>query len=72
VRQSETGKAVATRGLHTVLVNRGALEAVVESARAAVRLAAIDLDNTRVRAPCDGRFGEVGVKWASTRRRANN
>lgn len=62
VRQSEAGKAVATQDLNTVLVNRGALEAGVESARAAVRLAEIDLDNARVRAPCDGRVGEVGVK----------
>lgn len=62
IQQSEAGKAVAAQDLKSVLVNRGALEAAVESAHAAVELAQIDLDNTRVRAPSDGRVGEVGVK----------
>ena len=62
VRQTEAGKAVAKQDLQTVIVNRGALEAGVEAARAAVKLAEIDLDNTQVRAPRDGRVGEVGVK----------
>jgi multidrug resistance efflux pump len=62
VRQTEAGKAVATQDLQTVIVNRGALEAGVEAAKAAVKLAEIDLDNTQVRAPRDGRVGEVGVK----------
>ncbi|HWH82733.1 MAG TPA: HlyD family secretion protein, partial [Burkholderiaceae bacterium] len=62
VHQAEAGKAVALQDLQTVIVNRGALEAGVEAARAAVKLAEIDLDNTQVRAPRDGRLGEVGVK----------
>lgn len=62
VRQNEAGKAVSSEDLQTVLVNRGALEAAVDAARATVRLAEIDLDNTLVRAPRDGRVGEVGVK----------
>ncbi len=60
--QAQAGRAVATQDLQTVVVNRGAVEAAVESARAAVRLAEIDLDNTRIRAPRDGHVGEVGVK----------
>jgi multidrug resistance efflux pump len=44
------------------VVNRGALEAAVENARAQVRLAEIDLANTRIVAPRDGRLGEVSVR----------
>lgn len=60
--QAQAGQAVATQDLQTVVVNRGAVEAAVESARAAVKLAEIDLDNTQIRAPRDGHVGEVGVK----------
>jgi len=60
--QTQAGKAVATQDLRTVVVNRDAVGAAVESARAAVRLAEIDLDNTQIRAPRDGHVGEVGVK----------
>ncbi|MDP9900401.1 HlyD family secretion protein [Variovorax ginsengisoli] len=60
--QTQAGKAVATQDLRTVVVNRDAVGAAVESARAAVRLAQIDLDNTQIRAPRDGHVGEVGVK----------
>jgi multidrug resistance efflux pump len=45
-----------------VTVNRGGLEAAVESARAAQELAAIDLANTVIKAPRDGALGEVGVR----------
>lgn len=62
VRQTEASKAVAAQDLQTVIVNRGALEAGVDAAQAAVRLAEIDLDNTKVRAPRDGWVGEVGVR----------
>ena len=34
----------------------------MESARAALHLAQIDLDNTRIRAPADGRLSEIGVR----------
>lgn len=60
--QTEAGRAVATQDLRTVVVNRDAVEAAVDSARAAVALAQIDLDNTQIRAPRDGHVGEVGVK----------
>lgn len=60
--QTQAGKAVATQDLRTVVVNRDAVGAAVESARAAVRLAEIDVDNTQIRAPRDGHVGEVGVK----------
>ncbi|MFC5519980.1 HlyD family secretion protein [Polaromonas jejuensis] len=61
-KQAQAGKAVATQDLQTVVVNREAVEAGVESARAAVKLAEIDLENTQIRAPRDGHVGEVGVK----------
>ncbi|RZL87205.1 MAG: HlyD family secretion protein [Variovorax sp.] len=61
-RQAQAGKAVATQDLQTVVVNRDAMEAAVASARAAVTLAEIDLENTQIRAPRDGHVGEVGVK----------
>lgn len=56
------GQSVATQDVRSVSVNRVALEGAVEMARAAVHLAEIDLENTRIRAPRDGRVGEVGVK----------
>jgi multidrug resistance efflux pump len=60
--QTQAGRSVATEDLRTVVVNRDAVSAAVESARAAVKLAEIDLDNTEIRAPRDGHVGEVGVK----------
>ena len=48
--------AIAREDLQTVIVNRDSLEANVTNAEAAVELARIDLDNTRIVAPRDGRF----------------
>lgn len=61
-RQAEAGQAVATQDLRSVPVSRAVLEGAVEAARAAVRLAEIDVENTRIHAPRDGQVGEVGVK----------
>ena len=61
-RIATSGQAVATQDLRSVAVNRAALEGAVVAARAAVRLAEIDLENTQIRAPRDGHVGEVGVK----------
>jgi multidrug resistance efflux pump len=62
VVQAQAGTRAAQQDLRAVVVNRDSLEAAVQGARAAVQLAEIDLDNTRIRAPRDGRVGEVGVK----------
>ena len=62
VAQTHAGHAAAEQEFHAVAVNRQALEGSVEAARAAGRLAEFDLENTVVRAPRDGRVGEVGVK----------
>jgi len=48
--------------VRTVTVGRGGLEAGVENARAALRLAEIDLANTIIRAPQAGQVSEVGVR----------
>lgn len=45
--------------MNMIVVNRRSLEANVESAKATVRLAEIDLANTSITAPRDGTLGEV-------------
>ncbi|WP_293902410.1 HlyD family secretion protein [Phenylobacterium sp.] len=62
VRQAQASSEVARQDIRTVDVGRGGLEAQVEAARAQLRLAQIDLDNTTVRAPEPGQVGEVGVR----------
>jgi multidrug resistance efflux pump len=62
IQQAHAGHVVATQDLRSVIVNRRVVEAAVEAARAAVQLAEIDLENTRVRAPRAGAVGEIGVK----------
>jgi multidrug resistance efflux pump len=62
VHQAEAQRSVAQEQVRSVTVSRGGLEAGVQGARAALRLAEIDLANTVIRAPQDGRLGEVGVR----------
>lgn len=62
VRQARAQESVGVQDVRSVVVGRGGLEAGVENARAALRLAQIDLDNTRIRAPADGRLSEIGVR----------
>lgn len=62
VNQAEAGREVARQDVRTVDVGRGGLEANVEAARAALRLAEVDLEHTVVRAPEAGQVGEVGVR----------
>lgn len=62
VRQTSAAGEIARQEIRTVEVNRGALEAQVEAARAQLRLAQIDLENTVIRAPENGRLGEIGVR----------
>jgi multidrug resistance efflux pump len=59
VHQQEAAELVSEQDLNTIVVNRRSLEATVESAKASVALADIDLQNTRVTAPQDGTLGEV-------------
>ncbi|WP_288760247.1 HlyD family secretion protein, partial [uncultured Brevundimonas sp.] len=62
VAQARAQRGIAETGVESAVVNRDALAAQVENARAAVRLARIDLANTRIVAPRAGRLGEVGVR----------
>uniref|UniRef100_A0A7C1SYQ1 HlyD family secretion protein n=1 Tax=Agrobacterium albertimagni TaxID=147266 RepID=A0A7C1SYQ1_9HYPH len=60
--QAKAAVDVSRQDLQTIIVNRGSLEAAVANAQAAVELAKIDLSNTEIRAPREGRLGEVGVR----------
>lgn len=62
VLQAQAQQQVASEQVRTVTVGRGGLRANVEGAQAALRLAEIDLANTIIRAPQEGRLGEVGVR----------
>jgi len=53
---------VARQDVQTAVVNRQSLVAAVEGAEAAVHLAEIDLSNTRIVTPQDGRLGEVSAR----------
>ena len=62
VLQAQAQRSVAAEQVRTVQVGRGGLKAAVSGGDAAVRLAQIDLANTVIRAPQEGRLGEVGVR----------
>ncbi len=62
LQQSQASRAIGTQDVRTVVVGRAALEAAVDAARAQLRLAQIDLDNTIIRAPADGQLSEIGVR----------
>ena len=62
VNQASASGEIARQDVRTVEVSKEALEAQVEGARAQLRLAEIDLENTVVRAPESGQVGEVGVR----------
>lgn len=59
VHQAEAAELVSEQDLNTIVVGKKSLEANVESAKASVNLAEIDLANTRITAPQDGTLGEV-------------
>lgn len=60
--QSLAALEIARQNLRSVEVNHAALVAAVANAEAAVHLAEIDLDNTRITAPRDGQLGQVTVR----------
>lgn len=62
VRQAEAGRSIGTQDVRTVVVGRAGLDAAVQAAKAQLRLAQIDLDNTVIRAPEDGQLSEIGVR----------
>ncbi len=62
VKQSQAAIAIAEQTLKASKVSRGGLQAQVEIAQAALKRARIDLDNTAIEAPRDGRVSEVTVR----------
>ncbi|QCI66353.1 HlyD family secretion protein [Phreatobacter stygius] len=62
VAQGRANVELAEQNLALVDAGKPSLAAGVKSAEAAVALAEINLGNTRVTAPVDGRLGEVGVR----------
>jgi len=62
IRQSDAAIEIARQDLRTVDVGKAGLEAQVEAARAQLRLAEIDLENTVIRAPEAGQASEIGVR----------
>lgn len=62
VRQAEAQRQIALEQVRSVGVGRGGLEAGVENAKATRGLADIDLQNTIIRAPRDGKLSEVAVR----------
>ncbi len=62
VDQAAAAKEIARQDIRTVSVGREGLVALVEAAKAQLRLAQVDLSNTIITAPEDGQVGEVGMR----------
>jgi multidrug resistance efflux pump len=60
--QARASQVIANEDIRTVIVNRDALRAAVESARATLDLAKINLAYTHIVAPVDGQLSEVAVR----------
>lgn len=65
IREADARLEVARQALAQTLVSRQSLNADVDQAQAAVRLAEIDLANTRIVAPGDGTLGTVGASFGA-------
>lgn len=62
LRQAEATRQIGSQDVRSVVVSRDGLQAAVEAARAQLRLAEIDLENSVIRAPADGQLSEIGVR----------
>lgn len=62
LQQAVAGRSIGSEDVRTVLVARPGLQAAIDSAKAALRSAQVDLENTVIRAPVDGQLSEVGVR----------
>lgn len=62
VEQARAAGEIARQDVQAVTVGRAGLRASVESARAALHLAEIDLSNTIIVAPQDGRLSQIGAR----------
>lgn len=61
VAQAEASVSIAEQNLALIDAGKSSLEAAVASAEASVELARINLGNTRIVAPVDGKLGEVAA-----------
>jgi multidrug resistance efflux pump len=62
LQQAVAGRSIGTEDVRTVVVARAGLQAAIDSAKAALRSAQVDLQNTVIRAPVDGQLSEIGVR----------
>ncbi|RRZ92775.1 HlyD family secretion protein [Erwinia sp. 198] len=62
VQQAKATLEVSRQDLQTAIVNHASMEADLANAQAALELAQIDLDNTRIIAPRDGQLGQIAVR----------
>lgn len=62
VQRSQAALDAAQQSARSVEVNQAALAAAVANAQAAVELAQINFDNTRILAPRAGQLGQIGVR----------
>ena len=62
VAEARAQKAVAEQGVKSTHVGKQGLQAAVAQAQAQVQLAQIDLSNTTIKAPQNGRLSEISVK----------
>lgn len=62
VAQARATLEIARQQVASVTVNKLALEAAVANAAAGLKAAKVDLENTRITAPEDGRLGQVSVR----------
>ena len=62
VNTAEAQVEIARQDVLAAETSRGSAQAGIEAAEAAEELAQIDLDNTRILAPEDGRLGEIGTR----------
>jgi multidrug resistance efflux pump len=60
--QARASHVIASEDIRSVIVGRDALRAAVESARAALELANVNLSYTKIVAPVDGQLSEIGVR----------
>lgn len=61
VKQAESALDISRQELRAISVKRTSLEAEIETAKADIELARINLQYTKIKAPIDGRLGEVGA-----------
>lgn len=62
IRERDSALEMSRQDRESTIVNRDSLEADVASAKAALELAQIDLQNTQIIAPTGGQLGQISVR----------